>query len=210
VSSPISTPRTPEQNVVRGGLLALLVIPVGVIIFSLLSSIGFVASITGFVIAFGAVWLYRKGAGGIVTRAGAWVVTAIVIVTLLISFYVSMVVEFATAVAKSGTDNGLTITAWDVFNKAQFWPTFNENFGEIFNSNALFFVLALAFGILGAFRTLRGAFLTSVPTRSTAATFGTAPTGTYTSPVEPTYRNDVDGAPTASADDKTPPPTSQY
>ncbi len=205
MSAPITIPKTPGQKLLAGSLLALLVIPVGVIIFTLISSIGFVASITGFIIAFGAVWLFGKGAGGVITRAGAWVITGIVVVTLLLGFYVSMVVDFANAVAKVETTEGHSMTAWEVFNNANFWAAFNDNFPQQFGDNALFFALALLFGLVGSFRTLRRAFVTSVPTTSTAVTFGTAPAPAPA----PVYLNDVDGSPTASADEKTPPPTSQ-
>jgi hypothetical protein len=208
MSAPLSIPKTPGQKLLAGSLLALLVIPVGVILFTLISSVGFVASITGFVIAFAAVWLFRKGAGGIITRAGAWVIAAIVVVTLLLGFYVSMVVDFANGVAKAETVAGHSMTALDLFNNPNFWPAFNANFSSQFSDNALFFTLALVFGILGSFRILRRAFVTSVPSTSTAATFGTAPNAP--SPTHPpVYLNDVDGSPTASADDKTLPPQSQ-
>lgn len=204
MTAPITIPKTPGQRLLAGSLLALLIIPVGVIIFTLISSIGFVASITGFVIAFGAVWLFGKGAGGIITRAGAAVITGIVVLTLLLGFYVSMVSDFANAVAKLETDQGHPMGALDVLSHPNFWPTFNSNFGTQFSANALFFALALVFGLLGSFRILRRAFVTSVPGNSTAATFGTAPVAQAA-----VYMNDVDGAPTASADEKTPPPASQ-
>jgi hypothetical protein len=206
MSAPIAIPKTPGQRLLAGSLLALLVIPAGVILFTMISSIGFVASFTGFAIAFGAVWLYRKGAGGIITRAGAGAITGIVVVTLLLGFYVSMVFDFANAFAKSATNLGHPLTAWTAFNNAAFWPLFNENFGPLFSDNALFFVLALAFGILGSFRILRRAFMTSVSGTSTAATFGTAPTAPSQPPV---YPSDGDGSPSASADEKTTPPHSQ-
>jgi hypothetical protein len=209
MSAPIAIPKTPGQRLLAGSLLALLVIPAGVILFTLISSIGFVASFTGFAIAFGAVWLYGRGAGGIITRAGAGAITGIVIVTLLLGFYVSMVFDFANAFAKSATNVGHPLTAWTAFNSAAFWPLFNENFGPLFNDNALFFVLALAFGILGSFRILRRAFMTSVSGSSTAATFGTAPPTPPAQSQPPLYPSDVDRSPSASADEKTPPPNSQ-
>ena len=43
-------PRTPEENVVRGTLFALLAIPAGVIVFVFIWNLGFIASIVGAVI----------------------------------------------------------------------------------------------------------------------------------------------------------------
>jgi hypothetical protein len=192
--------------VVAGGLLALLIIPVGVLIFVLISSIGFVASITGFVIALGAVWLYGKGSGGVITRAGAWIVTSIVVVTLLLAFYISMVVDFANDVSKDLTSQGQTISAVDVFNRPAFWSVFNENVGAILSDNALYFVIALLLGLLGSFRTLRRAFATSGAPSGVTSAATVSPTRAAQSS---TYLSDVGGAPTASADEKTPPPSSQ-
>jgi hypothetical protein len=77
-----STTQPQPENVLGGALLALLAIPVGVIALTLLWSIGFIASIVGFLVAFSAFWLYRRGSGGTISRVGAWTITAIVVFTL--------------------------------------------------------------------------------------------------------------------------------
>lgn len=187
-------PQSPIENVLGGGLLALLAIPVGVIILTLIASIGVFASIVGFIIAFSSVWLYRRGSGGIISRTGAWIVTAIVLVTLLLGIWVTEVVGFARGIGHLG-NIGLP----------EFWPQFNHEFPSLLGQDALFIVLVLVFGAVGAFRTLGRAFATTrVITRPDTA---------YGSPDGPssigttTYQNDVDGAPTGSIDDKTTPPT---
>lgn len=187
-------PQAPIENVGAGAILALLAIPVGAVIIVLISSIGFVASIAGYVLAVLGVWLYRRGSGGIISRTGAWIVTGIVVVAILLGIWLSMVASFAHGLAHL-SNIGLP----------QFWPQFNHQFPQLIGQNGLFIVLVLVFGILGAFRTMRRAFAT--------AHVGARPGETFGSPIESTtvtptvYQNDVDAAPTGSADDKTPPPT---
>jgi hypothetical protein len=180
-----TNPVVPNEDVVRGGLFALLAIPVGVILLALLSSIGFVASIVGYLVAFCALWLYRRGSGGFISRVGAWTVTAVVAVSLLVGIWASLVV---------GAVGGLGQLS--VVGDPRFWPAFSANFGTLVNEDAIFILLILAFGALGAFRTLRRAFATAQQPRTQEQIFGQAPT---------TY---VDDAPSGSADDKTKPPTS--
>jgi hypothetical protein len=139
-------------------------------------------------------WLYRRGSGGVISRVGAWVVTAIVLATLLVGIWASMVVSFADGLGHLG-DIGLP----------GFWPQFTKDFPDNLNANLLFIVLVLAFGLLGAFRTLRRAFATTRVIARPNTTIGSADGPSTVTPT--VYRNDVDAAPTGSADDKTPPPT---
>jgi hypothetical protein len=185
-------PAAPEENVISGGLFALLALPVGVVVVTLLSSIGFVASIVGYLVAIAAVWLYRRGSGGAISRVGAWTVTGIVVLTLLIGIWLSMVVTFAGGLGKL-SNIGIP----------QFWTQFGEAFPANVNSNILFIALVLVFGLLGAFRTLGRAFAVA---RQTPGPVGlTAQSSTL--PAAPsTYHDDIDASPTGSADDRTAPP----
>jgi hypothetical protein len=185
-------PQGQPENVLSGALLALLAVPVGVVILALLSSIGFVASIVGFLVAFAAVWLYRRGSGGAISRVGAWVVTGIVLVTLLLGVWVSLVVAFADGLGHLG-DIGLP----------GFWPQFNQNLPDDISANGLFIVLILVFGALGSFRILGRAFATARQTQNPANLTGQS----TTLPAAPqVYHDDIDAPPTGSADDKTTPP----
>jgi hypothetical protein len=192
-----SPPAAQTENVVGGALLALLAIPVGVVVLALLSSIGFIASIVGFLVAFSAVWLYRRGSGGFISRAGAWIITAIVLFTLLLGIWVDLVITFAHGLghlSNIGLDD--------------FWPQFNNDLPTNLSDNLLFIVLIVAFGALGAFRTIGRAFAIARATPRPAP-FGntsTTSTGSATSTTT-TYHNDVDAPPTGSADDRTPPPS---
>jgi hypothetical protein len=192
-----SQPTARSENVLGGFLLALLAIPVGVVVLALLSSIGFIASIVGFLVAFSAVWLYRRGSGGFISRTGAWIITAIVLVTLLLGIWVDLVITFAHGL---GHLNNIGLDG--------FWPQFNDDLPANLSNNVLFIVLILAFGALGAFRTIGRAFAVA---RATSRPVGT-PTGSASSAASPTstttaYKNDVDAPPTGSADDRTAPPS---
>ena len=194
----MSAPRTNEvpENVVSGALFALLALPVGVVVIALLSSINFVASIAGYLIAFLAVWLYRRGSGGVISRVGAWAITGIVLVTLLIGIWVSLVVSAVGGLGHLG----------DLSNPV-FWSLFGAAFPKLVNQDLLCIALILVFGALGSFRILGRAFVTARQA-SAAGNF----TGQSTSvPLSPTtYHDDIDAPPTGSADDKTTPPSAGY
>jgi hypothetical protein len=181
------------ENVIGGALLALLAVPVGVIALALLSSIGFVASIVGYLVAFAAVWLYRRGSGGVISRVGAWTVTGVVLLTLLLGVWVSMVVTFADGLGHLGN-----------IGRPEFWPQFNSTFPDNVKANVLFIVLILVFGAWGSFRILRRAFVTARQTQNPANLTGQS---TTLPPAPTTYHDDIDAPPTGSADDRTAPPT---
>jgi len=193
VTAPIA-PQHSSENVVRGGMLALIVIPVGVVVWVLIWSIGVVASIVAYGIAFAAVWLYRRGSGGIVTRAGAWTVTAVVVVTLLLGFWLGLAVNYA---------GGLKHL--DYFNNPQFWTLFQTNFGALVQQNLVGLLLAIAIGAAGTIRVLGRAFATARATSTTTATFGTAPT--IIPPTTAQLNPDSTGTISSAPDDRTPPPT---
>jgi hypothetical protein len=188
-----STTQPQAENVLGGFILALLAIPVGVIALTLLWSIGFVASIVGFLVAFSAVWLYRRGSGGVISRVGAWTITGIVVVSLAFGLWVAIVVDFAQGLGHLG-NIGLP----------DFWPQFNKDFPDIVSSNVLSIVLVFVFGALGSFRILGRAFATARQTPNPANLTGQS---TTLPPAPSTYHDDIDAAPTGSADDKTAPPT---
>jgi hypothetical protein len=188
-----STSQPQPENVVGGALLALLAIPVGVVALTLLWSIGFVASIVGFLVAFCAFWLYRRGSGGAISRAGAWTITTIVVFTLLFGVWVAMVVDFA-----HGIGHLSNIGAGD------FWTQFNNEFPDNVKTNVLSLVLVVLFGALGSYRILGRAFATARQTPKPANLTGQS---TTLPPAPTTYHDDIDAAPTGSADDKTAPPS---
>ncbi|HEX4443618.1 MAG TPA: hypothetical protein VHZ81_08620 [Galbitalea sp.] len=188
--------QAPVENILAGSILALLAIPVGVILLVLLGTVGIVASIVGFAVSFAALWLYRRASGGIISRVGAWIVTLIVLASLLLGIWASMVVDFAGGLGHLGT-----------IGLPDFWNQFDR--GLPTNINWLFVLLVLAFGALGAFRILRRAFATAHVPAHPGSSYGShdSPTGNATAVAPTVYQNDVDAPPTGSADDKTPPPS---
>jgi hypothetical protein len=181
------------ENVIGGALLAVLVLPVGVVVLALLSSVGFVASIVGFGVAFASVWLYRRGSGGAISRVGAWTITGVVALTLLLGIWISLVIGYAGGLGHLG-----------LLGNRVFWSAFNANFSNLVSENVLFIILVLVFGAWGAFRILGRAFATA---RLTApqATVGGEPS--LLPPAPQIYHDDLDAPPTGSADDKTTPPS---
>lgn len=156
-------PSVPVERVGRGALAALVVIPVGVLAWVVVWSLGYIAAIVGAVVAFGAFWLYVRGAGRI-SRVGALVVLGITVVTLLLAFFAGIVLDVA-----RGFGEGSGLGTWGAFTHDQFWPSFWELFPDILPEYKGDFAWAIGFGALGSFATLRTAF---------AAASGGTPAGT--------------------------------
>jgi hypothetical protein len=168
-----TTPSTPSENVPRGTLLALLIIPAGIIVWVIIWGLGFIASIVALGIAIGALWLYRLGSGGRISRAGAVRVTVITVVALLLAFWAGLVSDVLPLYA--GQRNIDYVTA---LTSGEFWSLFNHAVANNFGDVAVQFVIALAFGALGCFSVLRTAF---VQTRAADAA-----AGTVAPPISPT------------------------
>ena len=146
-------PVLPPENVGRGLLFSLVVIPAGIIIWTLIWAIGFVASIVAFAVAAGAVWLYRKGSGGRVGIAGVIVIAVVTLATLVLAFLAGLVWDYAAFQIK-GTD----MTHFEAIAHPLFWPYFGNDLPALLEGNGLNILLALGFGVLGAFAILRGVF----------------------------------------------------
>ena len=146
--------REPE-NIQRGTIFALLAVPAGVILFVILWNLGFVASIVGFAVAWGASKLYRIGAGGVIGRAGAIRIAVITIVTLLLALFAGIVSDFANA---SPDGSGLVAVT-----TPEFWTSFWAYFPDLIGFYGTQILIALAFGVFGCFSILRGAFVASRP-----------------------------------------------
>jgi hypothetical protein len=205
---PVSTAPTRTENTVRGALLALLVVPVGIFVYCLIASVGVVASIVSFGVAFGAVWLYQRGAGGFISRAGAWVIAVIIVGTIALSLYVNYVYVVARALAKE-LPEVFGSTWWVALNTPGFWPFFNEHIGALVQATVVNIVLSVVLGILGSYRTLVRVFRATSGGRVapySARSAVPAPALAAAPPPPPAYLSDVDDAPTGSADDKTAPP----
>ncbi|VXB43035.1 hypothetical protein [Aeromicrobium sp. 9AM] len=137
----------------KGTALSLLAIPAGVAVWLILWKFGFIASIVGFGVVWVAVQLYVRGAGGAISRLGAFIILGIVVVTLLLSFLSGMVYDAASEI---GEASGLS--TWEAFTHDQFWSVFWDAFPDALPTYRSDFLIAAAFGALGAFSMLRAVF----------------------------------------------------
>ena len=148
--------------------MTLLIIPAGIIAWVILWQFGVVASIVAFGVALGALWLYRFGSGGRISRTGAIRVAIITIVTLLLSFLAGLVADVVPLYASQRN-----IDIVSALTSSEFWTFFNHALANNIGDVAVPLVLAILFGALGCFSVLRTAF---VQTRAAdAAAAGAAP-----------------------------------
>lgn len=155
--TPAEIPAAPQgpERVLRGFLLSLLVLPAGVLLFTLIWNIGFVSALVGFAVAFGAFFLYRFGSGGRISIRGAILITVVTLVTLLVAY------PFATIISPFA--NHLAVTQgyvyWGLIVDPTFWSyAIAERSTSLPSNFALYFILTLVFGGLGCFSLLRNAF----------------------------------------------------
>jgi hypothetical protein len=85
-------PGTPPERVGRGIGFALIAAPVGIGLWLLLWSAGFIVSVFALGIALAALYLYRFGSGGRIGTTGAITVTAITVGSTAISIMVALVI----------------------------------------------------------------------------------------------------------------------
>ena len=138
-------------------MVALLAIPAGVIVWVIIWTIGFIASIVSFGVAILAMFLYKLGSGGQMGRAGAIRVTIITIVTVGVSIFAGLIVDVAVGIA-SVTSGGPI----EALSNPVFWDVFKEyTTGPESSSLGFSLALSVGFGILGCFSILRGAFKTT-------------------------------------------------
>ena len=172
-----TAPVLPAENIGRGLLFALLVIPVGIILWTVIWAIGFIAAIVGFVVAFGAGFLYRFGSGGRVGVVGAVVISLITLVTLVVAFFAGLAWDWATVVAdETGS------TAFAAIALPGFWDSLFQVLAdpEVIQSYAGQFAIALGLGALGCFSVLRSTF-------KEAKAAAAAPSALYNHPVGEPY-----------------------
>lgn len=141
----------PPENVRRGVIFALLALPAGVIAWDLLWSVGFIASIVAFGVAYLAARLYRLGSGGRVTRSGAIAIAVITIGTLIVAFIsgfaIDIVGEYSRVTGASITESLLSPRFWSIVFTSMAAP-----------QSLISLLLAAVFGALGCFSILRNAF----------------------------------------------------
>jgi asparagine N-glycosylation enzyme membrane subunit Stt3 len=135
-------------DVVRGLLLALLAVPVGVALWLILWQWGFIASIVFFAVAYLAVRLYRIGARRtLVVPAAVWGIVAIIVATLVLSLLAEIWAELLRA---SGFGLG------DALTSARFWAAYGRLIStpSVWTDELPTIVLSLVFAALGSYRTI--------------------------------------------------------
>lgn len=146
-------PDAPVEDVNRGTVVALLALPVGVIVWVLIWTLGFIASIVTFAVAYLAMFLYKLGSGGTIGRAGAVRVAVITILTLAASIVAGLVADVANGI---GSVTG--VGPVEALGNPNFWDTFTAYVTDPESGLLLSLGLAVGFGILGCFGVLRSAF----------------------------------------------------
>jgi hypothetical protein len=101
----------PPENKTRGTLLALLAIPAGVIVWSIIWAIGFISGWVPLGVALIALALYRKGSGGRIGYDAAIRLSVILLVTMFLALAAGIMVSapsyFATAVQRGVLIQGI-------------------------------------------------------------------------------------------------------
>lgn len=164
-----TTPTTPIENVPRGTIFALVIIPAGIIVWCILWQLGFIASIVAFGVALGAMWLYRFGAGGRISRTGAVRVTVITVVTLVLSFFAGLVTSFAIH---------FHLNPVDALTSPRLLPTLMTQITS--GGVGVSLLIAAVFGVLGCFSVLRTAWVQTSNANAAGAAFGQPGAQPYT------------------------------
>jgi hypothetical protein len=140
---PAAPAALPAENLLRGTLFALLIIPAGVLAWGIVAAFGYISWIVGAGIVFGALALYRYGSGGRVSFAGATRISVVIVITLALSFI-----------------SGIVMPNWSYFSRALGSGKFFEGLAATINraggNLAIDIIAVIAFAIIGivvAFRT---------------------------------------------------------
>jgi hypothetical protein len=149
----------PVENVQRGTVFALIVIPVGIVAWLVLWNFAILGSIVAFGVAWLAVRLYRFGAT-VIGRPGAIRIAIITGVTLVLSLFAGIandVANYYVGLLGDGTTALLAALTPD------FWSYFWGLFPTIVGGYLPSILIALLFGAFGCFSVLRNAFMGTKP-----------------------------------------------
>jgi len=146
---------TPHENVARGTLFSLLVIPLGIVAWVAIWNLGWIAGIVAYAIAVGALFFYRFGSGGIVSRTGAVRILLVTLATVLLALFATVVSD---AVIDLSQQSGASVL--ETFTAPEFWPIFQAGIAdaEVISYYAPQLAIGLGLALLGCFSTLRGVF----------------------------------------------------
>ena len=158
MSYTMDQPPVPAEDVNRGTVVALLTIPAGIIAWCIIWSIGFIASVVTFGMAILATFLYRLGSGGTIGRAGAIRITIVTLTTVVLSIIAGVVTDVALSISRFAKVSPIEALSHPNFGKV-FETYISSGDGNLYFS----LLIAVAFGILGCFSVLRGAFRQTAP-----------------------------------------------
>ena len=82
-----------QPNKRRGMLLSVAAIPAAMVLWVIVWSMGYIASIVAFALAYAVIWLYEKGAGAKPDKTVALPLVAIILVGSLLSFMAGMAAD---------------------------------------------------------------------------------------------------------------------
>jgi len=142
----------PGEDVGRGALFALAVVPLGIIAWMLLWKVNVIASIVTFGVATLAARLYVTGTRGHLSRTGAWVIAGITGVTAILAFIGGVWLDAVDVLGGSPLAMVFDPEPWTLL--ADNLAT-NPDFFKTYSGD---FLMALLFGALGCFFTLRRLF----------------------------------------------------
>ncbi|MFW0771784.1 hypothetical protein ACLRGI_01270 [Paenarthrobacter nitroguajacolicus] len=145
------TSSVPREDIGRGALFALAALPIGVILWMIIWNLGWMTSLVTYAAAFMAAKFYVTGAGAL-SRKGVWVVAIVTAATALASFLGGVWLD---AVKFLGREPLAMVM------NSEPWALMADNFAynpDFVSGYVGDFLLALLFGALGCFFTLRQLF----------------------------------------------------
>ena len=147
-AQPTTQPEVPEERVALGLMASLIAVVAGVVVTVVIWRAGYIASITSFVIAIGAVYLYTAAAGA-PPRKGLVPVILVVALGVVASFFAVVVSDLMDAYDALGIEvqvPGLTKQEFVMDN------VFNGDLLAEYGKDLAMFAL---FAVLGVFGTIR-------------------------------------------------------
>lgn len=138
-------PAGPER-VGRGILFSLLAVALGAVLSAAIFQLGFIASITSFAMAWGACWLYTRGAGA-PPKKGVVPLIAVIVLGVIISLFVILSVALYSEIAAefpTATFGDIMPFVMELLFDGEVWGNFLVDAG-----------MYVLFAALGTFTTLR-------------------------------------------------------
>ncbi|MEV7662513.1 hypothetical protein [Paenarthrobacter sp. NPDC089316] len=146
-----ATPVIPREDVGRGTVFALAALPIGVILWMVIWGFGWMSSLVTFASAVMAARFYVAGAGAL-SRKGVWIVVGVTVVTALLSFLGGVWLDAVQFLGREPLAMVLDSEPWSLLaDNFAYNPDFVGGYMKDF-------LLALLFGALGCFFTLRQLF----------------------------------------------------